>query len=228
MHAWSGLETRAPGRGDAHLVCSGYCWSGRRFIGCDSSSCAREMPIGMPDTLSKIYGGLDDLGSAEGYLDEILEIREQIRLFEGCSQEEIQLVCHHLHCFAVPRNHQLIEAGKGGNFLLLLLTGAAEIRGNIPGIGVEKIADVVPGTALGEASLVDGKPHLVSCFTTLPTDFAVLTREALNSLMLQHPRLGNKLLLTLLAMLAQRLRETVNRESPSAVARDSANRVLCD
>jgi len=181
----------------------------------------------MPDMLSKIFGGLDDLGSADGYLDEILEIRDRIRLFAGCSEDEIRQICRYLHCFAVPRNHQLVEAGKGGNFLLLLLTGAAETRKNMPGIGSEKLADVVPGTTLGETSLVDGQPHPVSCVTTLPTDFAVLTREALNSLMLQHPRLANKLLLTLLAMLAERLRETFNRELSCAIAHGSVNRAWC-
>lgn len=167
--------------------------------------------------LSKIYSDLDDLGSADGYLDEIMEIRDQIGLFDGYSMEEVKVICRYMQCYAAPRNYPLLEAGMRGSFLLLLLTGAAQTCRHIPGIGIEKVADILPGAVLGETSIADGKPHLVNCITTLPADVAVLTRNALDSLLLQDPRLGNKLLLTLLEMLADRLRETSHRELPSAV-----------
>lgn len=172
----------------------------------------------MPDMVNKIYGDLENLGRAERYLDEILEILYQIRLFDDFSMDEIKVLCHYLHCYAAPRDYLLLEEGKEGDFLLLLLTGSAEVRKYVPGIGNEKVADILPGTTVGETSMIDGRPRLVSCVTTAPADVAVLTRDALNSLLLQAPRLGNKFLLTLLQMLSGRLREAFNREISGAFA----------
>lgn len=172
----------------------------------------------MPDMLNKIYADLEDLGSAERYLDEILEILYQIRLFDDFSMDEIKVLCHYMRCYAVPRNYALLEEGKEGDFMLLVLTGAAEVRKYVPAIGHEKIADILPGMTVGETSMIDGRPRFISCSATVPTDVAVLTREALNNLLLQAPRLGNKLLLTLLQMLSGRLRDAFNREMSGAVA----------
>lgn len=169
----------------------------------------------MADTLKRIYGDLEDLGRADKYIDEILEIIHHINLFDDFSEGEIRAICHYMRCFAAPRNYALLEEGKTGDYLLLVLTGAAEVRKQAFDVGVEIIAEIVAGSTLGEMSMVDGKPHLTSCIVTAPMDFAVLTRDALNNILLQAPRLGNKLLLTLLLLMSTRLRDASNRFLPS-------------
>lgn len=161
-------------------------------------------------TTDKMYGDLNDLGLAENYMDEIYEILHQIRLFDDFGMDEIKALCHYLHCYAAPRHYPLLKEGDSGDYLVLILTGAAEVRVQIPGVGNEKIADLLPGASVGETSLVDGKPRFITCVATAPTDFAVLTRASLNHILLQAPRLGNKLLLTLLQLLSARLREAYN------------------
>jgi CRP-like cAMP-binding protein len=63
-------------------------------------------------------------------------------------------------------------------------------------------------------SLIDGAQRYASCVATEPTDFAVLTRSALNEIFLDNPRLGNKLLLLLLQLMTRRLRDTSDRLLP--------------
>lgn len=167
----------------------------------------------MTDTLKQIYGDLEDLGKADRYLDEILEIVHQIKLFDNFSMDEIKVLCHYMRCFAAPRNYTLLEEGTDGDYLLLILTGSVEVRKQIPG-QVEMIAEMTPGSTMGEMSLVDGKPSYTSCIARVPTDFAVLTREALNGILLQAPRLGNKLLLILLQMMSTQLRQVSSHFLP--------------
>ncbi len=164
----------------------------------------------MIETLSKPYEDLDDLGKADNYLDEILDIVHHITLFDDFTMDEVRVLCHYMQCYAAPRNYPLLQEGDEGDFMVLILTGSAEVRVQIPGIGNEKIADLFAGSTVGETSLIDGKPRFISCVSTVPTDFAVLTREALNKVLLQAPRLGNKLLLTLLQLMSARLREAYN------------------
>lgn len=172
---------------------------------------------------SNIHAGLDDLGCAADYFEEILEIRQRIRLFDGLSRDDIRVVCRYLRCYAAPRGQRLVEVGEGGSFLMLLLTGAAETRADIPAIGIEKLEDIEPGATLGETTFFAGRPHHASCITTCPSDFAVLTRAAFNALLLQEPQLGNRLLLSLLEILSDRLRANTLPETCSA-----AEDMLCE
>ena len=144
-----------------------------------------------------------------------MEIAARIRLFDNFALDEIRVLCHHMRCYAAPRNYALLEEGTGGGYMLLVLTGAAEVTRQMPGTDDETTDTLAAGAALGEASLVDGQPCGVSCVATVPTDFAVLTRDALNQILLQAPRLGNKLLLALLQLMSARLREAYARVAPS-------------
>lgn len=166
--------------------------------------------IRMNDAPNKIYSDLNDLGRAESYMDEIYEIIHEIRLFDDFGMDEIKVLCHYLHCYAAPRHYPLLKEGDSGDFMLLILTGSAEVRVQIPGVGNEKIAELRPGSTVGETSMIDGQPRFITCIATAPTDFAVLTRDSFNSILMQVPRLGNKLLLTLLHLLSARLREAYN------------------
>lgn len=166
--------------------------------------------------LNTIYADIESLGRADKYLEEIVEIIQHIKLFDDFGMDEIKVLCHHMRCYAAPRNYALLEEGAEGGYMVLILTGAADVR-MTSGQGAEKVAEAVPGSTLGEASLVDGGPQLSSCIATVPTDFAVLSREALNRILLQAPRLGNKLLLTLLRLMSAQLRETCDRSTLSVV-----------
>ncbi len=64
-------------------------------------------------------------------------------------------------------------------------------------------------------SLIDGLRRFASCVTTMPTDFAVLTRYRLNTILEEHPLLGAKLLLVLLQLMTARLRDATTRMLPT-------------
>jgi CRP-like cAMP-binding protein len=71
-----------------------------------------------------------------------------------------------------------------------------------------RIAVANAGHALGEMSMFDGEPRFASCVTLEPSRIAVLTREALLLVLQEDPRLGNKILLKLVQLLSERLRQT--------------------
>lgn len=171
----------------------------------------------MTNALNQLYGDIEDLGRADRYLDEILEIAHRVRLFDDLDRDEIRVICHYMRCYAAPRNYALLKEGASGDHLVLILTGMAELRKRVPGAGSEKITEVSAGSAIGEATMAGSQPRCVSCVATTPTDFAVLTRDALNHILLQAPRLGNKFLLTLLRAMSVHLREAYAHVLPGAV-----------
>jgi len=163
---------------------------------------------------NKIYADIECFGNAEGFLDDILENIADIKLFEGFDSDEVKVLSHHMQCYAAPRDYSLIEEGEEGNFLLLVLTGSVIVVKALAGHGVKKIAEVGVGVTLGELSLIDGRPRFATCITSTPTDFAVLTRDSLNELLIHYPRLANKFLLVLLKIMTVRMRETSDRFLP--------------
>jgi CRP-like cAMP-binding protein len=162
--------------------------------------------------------GLKNLGRADEFIDEILEIAPDISLFDDFSEDEIRMVCHYMGCFAVPRGYALVADGIPRG-LSIMLTGTAEIR-QISAEGCEVVSELAPGSIIGEVSMsqipvLDSQSNLISCITTKPVDVTILTPDGLNGILTQAPRLGNKLLLALLQLLSRRLHESSKRSLPS-------------
>lgn len=155
-----------------------------------------------------MYSNLEYLGSAEGYVEDILDIIDRIKIFADFSVDEVMAMCRYMQCYAAPRDCLLMEDEAEGNFLMLVLSGSVRVEKYMPGGGIQVIGEVKVGGSLGELSLIDGRSRVANCYTNTPTDVAVLTRDALDHIFAHHPRLGNKFLLALLGEMTMRLRET--------------------
>jgi len=151
-----------------------------------------------------LYRNISYLGCAGEYLDEIVENIDQVTLLQTFSLEEVKVLCHYLHCYAAPRGYFLFEEGQQADHLILILSGSVSIADKT----IEDKLEFSIGATLGESALVDQQPWNASCITIAPTDFAVLTRQALNEMLVNHARLGNKLLLALMQKMALRLRQS--------------------
>lgn len=151
-----------------------------------------------------IYRDITYLGCASEYVQDIWEGVDQVDLLHAFSLDEVKAVCRYLHCYAAPRGYVLFEPQHQADHLILLLSGSANV--------IEEhhsdafLVECSMGAVLGESALVDQQPWHATCITTMPTDFAVLTRDGLNAILMNHPRLGNKLLLALMQKMTLRLR----------------------
>ncbi|ABE50193.1 MULTISPECIES: Crp/Fnr family transcriptional regulator [Methylobacillus] len=164
-----------------------------------------------------MYPDLVHLGGADKYFEEILEIVNKIKLFGDFSNEEVRYLCSYMQCYAAPRDCQLLTEGDPGDYLLLILTGEVNVIKDIPNKGIQTIAKVGAGAIIGEMSMIDGMPRSASCVASLPTDFAVLSRDALYQLLANMPKLGNKVLIRLLQLLTARFRESYDRILPKTL-----------
>jgi CRP/FNR family transcriptional regulator, cyclic AMP receptor protein len=64
-----------------------------------------------------------------------------------------------------------------------------------------------PGSLVGEVGFLDQGPRLASCTTSTDTLCAVLTRQAIETLIAREPRIGAKLMMAIATFLAERLRD---------------------
>lgn len=165
-------------------------------------------------TPQSTFAGFEYLGKATRFAQEILEVIDHVSLFEEFSNQEFEALCDFMVCYTAPRHGVLIREGNFGDFLVILLTGKVNVVKQANDGSTKFIAAVGPGASLGEMSLIDGQARFSTCIATEPVDFAVLDRKALNDILVAQPRLGNKLLLLLLQLMAKRLRESGARLLP--------------
>ena len=92
--------------------------------------------------------------------------------------------------------------------MLLIIQGKVDIVKTDKRGVIQAMTSVGPGMTLGEMSMIDGEPRFATCISVEPTTFAVLSREAMVRIILEEPSLGAKLLIKLVTLLSQRLRQT--------------------
>jgi CRP-like cAMP-binding protein len=151
------------------------------------------------------------LGDALPFVDRIVAILDQIPLLEGFAQEEIVRMAPYLKIYRAPVGTEIICEGDTGDFMLLLISGRVEIFKRDTSGMPKHIGTAGPGKALGEMSMIDGAPRSASCIALEDTLFAVLDRPDLSRIITDDPRLGVKLLIELVQILARRLREANSR-----------------
>ena len=170
-------------------------------------------PGWFPQDAANLYRECEYLGPASKFTDEIFQIIEHIPLFGDMTRAEVECLCRYMRCYGAPGSASLLHEGDEGHHLLIILTGRVSVIKGTPQ-GISLVATAGIGTTLGEMSMIDGDNRFASCIATEPTDFAVLTRPGLNEIFIDHPRLGNKLLLLLLQLMTRRLRDASSRLLP--------------
>ena len=152
--------------------------------------------------------GLRPIGRASEFADDIHALMAKTPLFSSLDIEETRKLGAFMHVYEAPAGVTIIAEGETGDFMLLLMSGMVDVlrrnRYNVP----SRIAVAHSGHALGEMSMFDGEPRFASCVTIEPSRIAVLTRDAMLLVLHDEPRLGSKILLKLVQLLSDRLRQT--------------------
>src|SRR6266446_3060265 len=151
---------------------------------------------------------LETLGDATQFASKIHGLIAFSPLFENFNLAEIRLMSHFMEVFRASPGVEVIREGEDGDFMMLLIEGRIEVfkqdRWNSPRL----IALIGAGESFGEMSMIDGEPRFASCIAAESCLVAVLSRESLARIILEQPTLGAKVLMELVLMLSQRLRQT--------------------
>jgi CRP/FNR family transcriptional regulator, cyclic AMP receptor protein len=154
---------------------------------------------------------LEPLGEATQFASQIHALITHSPLFENLNLAEIRLMSHFMQVYAAEPGVEVIREGEPGDFMMLMLEGRIEVfkrdRWNAPRL----IALLDPGKTVGEMSMIDGEPRFSTCVAAERCLLAVLTRESLARIILEQPILGAKILMELVLMLSQRLRQTTEK-----------------
>ena len=154
---------------------------------------------------------LERMGKGTAIADEIFGLVGRSLFFAEFSREDISILAGYMDVYRAQSGETIIRENDGGDFMLLIIEGAVDIFKKGIRSGQQHMTNVGPGMTLGEMSMIDGEPRFATCVASETTVFAVLHRDDMAKIILDHASLGSKILVKLVSMLSTRLRQTSAR-----------------
>lgn len=155
-----------------------------------------------------MFPGFRSLGDATPFAAQIRAVVGHNALFDDFTEADLRHLGPFMRVYVAPPGGALIREGDPGDFMLFVVAGMVDVTKSDRWGVVKRIAVVREGQALGEMSMIDGESRFASCTAIEETTFAYLSRPSLQQLITAEPRLAAKILMKLVFMLSQRLRQT--------------------
>jgi CRP/FNR family transcriptional regulator, cyclic AMP receptor protein len=151
---------------------------------------------------------LEDLGAGADYAGAIFGLVGRSQFFTEFTRADTDLLASYMHIYRAKPQQTIIHEGDTGDYMLMIIDGEVDIyKTNLLG-GQQYMTSVKPGATLGEMSMIDGAPRFATCVALRTTTFGVLTRDDMGRIIHDRPGLGAKILIKLVTLLSQRLRQT--------------------
>ncbi len=157
---------------------------------------------------NSLLKGLENLGEGTALAQQIYDMIGHSKFFDDFSREDVQMLAAFMQVYRAEAGSMIIREGDVDDYMLLIILGKVEIVKTDKRGAVQPMTGVGPGMTLGEMSMIDGEPRFATCVAVEPTTFAVLSRDSMVRITLEEPSLGSKLLIKLVTLLSQRLRQT--------------------
>lgn len=165
-----------------------------------------EIPTHVSDR--PLFDGLEDLGNGTVFAEQIFALVGRSQFIAEFNRDDIALFAGYMRIFQAQPGATIIREGDVGDFMVIIITGEVDVYKQNASHQQQHLTSVTPGMTLGEMSMIDGEPRFASCEVLRPTIFGVLTRDNMIKIVVEKPSLGAKILIKLVTMLAQRLRQT--------------------
>jgi CRP/FNR family transcriptional regulator, cyclic AMP receptor protein len=168
------------------------------------------------DNLSAVTGQnnlatLERVGAGTAIAGEIFGLVGKSPFFAEFSQEDISILAGYMEVYRAQPGELIIREGEAGDFMLLIVEGEIDILKKDQRAEQQHMTSAGPGMTLGEMSMIDGEPRFATCMASQATIFAVLSRDNMAKIILDHTGLGAKILVKMVTMLSLRLRQTSAR-----------------
>src|SRR5438477_10200160 len=133
---------------------------------------------------------------------------KNVKLFAELSTDSLLKLGSALKSAEFPPSEVIVREGAPGVSMYIIKSGLVEVRKKDPATGIDfLVAQLTDGAAVGEMSLLTGKPRSATVTTVQPTVVFTLTRADFRNLLTQHPEIS----LGLARILAERLEEATKQ-----------------
>src|SRR5438094_2395218 len=140
--------------------------------------------------------------------EQLVGFLKNVKLFAELSTDSLLKLGSSLKTSEFPPAEVIVREGAPGVSMYIIKSGLVEVRKKDPSTGFDfLVAQLSEGAAVGEMSLLTGKPRSATVTTVQPTVVFTLTRADFRNLLTQHPEIS----LGLARILAERLEEATKQ-----------------
>jgi type IV pilus assembly protein PilB len=141
-------------------------------------------------------------------IDQLVQFLKNVKLFAELSPDSLAKLGTCLKTAEFPPTEVIVREGAPGVSMYIIKSGLVEVRKKDPATGIDfLVAQLSEGAAVGEMSLLTGKPRSATVTTVQPTVVFTLTRADFRNLLTQHPEIS----LGLARILAERLEDATKQ-----------------
>src|SRR5499427_7049444 len=141
-------------------------------------------------------------------IDQLVQFLKNVKLFAELSPDSLAKLGSCLKLAEFPPAETIVREGAPGVSMYIIKSGLVEVRKKDPATGIDfLVAQLSEGAAVGEMSLLTGKPRSATVTTVQPTVVFTLTRADFRNLLTQHPEIS----LGLARILAERLEDATKQ-----------------
>src|ERR1044071_6826529 len=140
--------------------------------------------------------------------EQLVDFLKNVKLFAELSPDSLAKLGACLKVAEFPPSEVIVREGAPGVSMYIIKSGLVEVRKKDPVTGIDfLVAQLSEGSAVGEMSLLTGKPRSATVTTVQPTVVFTLTRADFRNLLTQHPEIS----LGLARILAERLEDATKQ-----------------
>jgi type IV pilus assembly protein PilB len=151
---------------------------------------------------------VESMSSVTAETDALVHFLKNVKLFAELSTESLLQLGVCLKVAEFSPGEVIVREGAPGVSMYIIKTGLVEVRKKDPGTGIDfLVAQLNEGAAVGEMSLLTGKPRSATVTTVQPTVVFTLTRADFRNLLTKHPEIS----LGLARILADRLEDATRQ-----------------
>jgi CRP-like cAMP-binding protein len=137
-----------------------------------------------------------------------VHLLENTRWVHGFDYHMVKAVARYMEVVHADTDSMIFEEGIVQPYMGLIIKGTVEILKEDSGGNFKLVATLRSGNTIGEMSLLDGEPRSAAARAAEGVTMLVLTRDGLDRLIRDYPRIAVQLLMKISTMLSRRLRRT--------------------
>jgi type IV pilus assembly protein PilB len=152
--------------------------------------------------------------------EQLVQFLKNVKLFAELGPDSLTKLGTCLKTAEFPPAEVIVREGAPGVSMYIIKSGLVEVRKKDPATGIDfLVAQLSEGAAVGEMSLLTGKPRSATVTTVQPTVVFTLTRADFRNLLTQHPEIS----LGLARILAERLEDATKQVGIDFVSLQKSN-----
>jgi CRP/FNR family cyclic AMP-dependent transcriptional regulator len=144
-------------------------------------------------------------------IEEISSMLIDSDLFSHLPPAELHAAAHYFGVNNIAEDDTIFEEGDPGSFMCIVHSGSVAVIKSNQNEERIKVATLGRGRAFGEMAVLDGERRSACCVAEEDSVLLTLSKEALDKMLEEHPRIGARVIRSIAVSLSRRLRMAVGQ-----------------